>query len=79
MSNNTIVNKLNDIIRLLNELENKYCLIKMLFNKKGKMCSVNGNAYEKKIYNVIKNLIKSKYSLDDINKLPKQLSFFGQT
>lgn len=44
------------IITILKELERKYELIP-IHKKKGKLCSVNGNNYEKKIHNVIKNVM----------------------
>jgi hypothetical protein len=50
----TILKKLAQTINILNKLEYKCDLI---CNTKGKMCSVNGNIYEKKIHDVIKNVM----------------------
>ena len=52
-NNQAILKILSQINNILKELERKYDLI---HKKKGKKCSVNGNIYEKKIYNVIKNV-----------------------
>lgn len=52
-NNQIIFKKLIQSVDILNELACKYNLIHI---KKGKKCSVNGNNYEKKIHNVIKNV-----------------------
>jgi alkyl hydroperoxide reductase subunit AhpC len=47
-------NKLTKILRNVNKLNRKLGSL-IIIKKKGKMCSVNGNSYEKKIHDVIKN------------------------
>jgi hypothetical protein len=49
-----ILKKLFQIINILKEL-NRLC--DLICNTKGKMCSVDGNIYEKKIHNIIKNVM----------------------